>query len=67
MSTVGERIALARTDKGLSKKTLGKLVGRSETAVEHWEDGVSGMKFEDAIAVSKALDVSLDWLAGLKE
>ena len=67
MNTVGERLGFARTRKGFSRVKLGKLVGRSTTAVIHWEDGTSRIKLDDAVKVCKALGVSLDWLSGWKE
>lgn len=67
MSTVGERIAIARTRRELSQPKLGKLVGRSVTTVTHWEDDTSGIKLEDAVKVCRVLGVSLEWLAAWEE
>lgn len=60
-------IKLARLKKGLSQKQLAKIVGVHYNIVSKWECGYTSLTVENLIKVSKALDISTDFLLGLTD
>lgn len=63
MSTLGERIAKARTGAGLKQEDLVAVCSVSTAqAVSNWENGKSAPKARDLVAIAKATGVSLKWL-----
>ena len=59
-----DKITLARKEKGLSRSELGKLIDTSSAIIGRYERGEMTPSIEVAAKLSKALDVSLDYLAG---
>ena len=60
MAKVGEKIKELRTEKGLTQMQLGKMIGVSQKAVDHWERSVNEPKASYIIALVKAFGVSFD-------
>ena len=56
------RIKEIRTEKGLSTRALGKMVGLTDSAVSLYENGKRMPSLTSCIQFAKALDVSLDYL-----
>lgn len=61
---LAQRIRLARRKAKLSQAALAKLLGVQRSAVSNWES-VNPAKpaIANLIAIAKAINVSLDWLA----
>ena len=65
MSTIGERIRIARKKKGLSQEKLGQMVGLQKAAISKYEkDVVTDLKRSMISDLAKALDVSPSYLNG---
>ena len=65
---IGERIKQRRSETGLTQASLAKMVGVSREAVSQWESGDSkGLKQENLLECSKALNCSPHWLVTGKE
>jgi len=58
------RIAELRLKASLSQSELAKRCGVDETAVSHWENGVSSPKGSRLPVVAEALGVTIDELFG---
>lgn len=61
---VGNRIKVARLEKGLSQQQLADLLNANVMQVSRWENGRNMMHLYNAIWISKVLDKSLDYLFG---
>ena len=61
-SPVGVRIREARELAGISARELDRLAGLSENHTSLLESVVRDVRAETAVAVARALGVSLDWL-----
>ena len=61
---LGERLALARKNKGLTQMDLAVALGDryTQSMISVVENGRSILLLEGAIRAAKELDVSLDWL-----
>ena len=64
----GQRLARIRDKRGLGQEELAALVGVVQGTISNWERAVENKfpGFDDAIALARALNVSLDELAGTK-
>jgi transcriptional regulator with XRE-family HTH domain len=60
----GKRIKKARINKGLTQRQLAEKVSVHPNAIGEYERGTVAPSFFIMVKISKALDVSLDWLAG---
>lgn len=60
--TLGRRIASARALLGLNQLELAKHIGVSANAISMYEKDQRSPKPEMLSALSRALDVSVDWL-----
>lgn len=61
----GKIIRDARESRGLTQPELADLVGVKPNQVSRWERDVSPPSLDNAIELSRSLDISLDELAGL--
>lgn len=61
---VGHRIRVRRVEIGLNQQGLGQLVGVAQPLISDWERGRRPLHVEDAIALAKALQTSVAYLAG---
>lgn len=64
--TLAGRVRQARTDRGLSCRSLAARAGVSVMSVSRAEHGCAVL-VETAAALARALGVSLDWLAGIED
>ena len=60
--TLGERIALARKQAGLSQEQLGEQLGVSRQAVSKWESGQTNPDVAYVAEMCRLFGVSSDWL-----
>ena len=67
MSKFPERLKALRKDKGLSQDQLAKEVGLTHTAIGLWEQDKRVPNLDAVISLAKFFDVSIDFLAGLKD
>ena len=65
--TLGERIALARKQAGLSQEQLGEQLGVSRQAVSKWESGQTNPDVAYIAELCRLFGVSSDWLLLGKE
>lgn len=63
METIAERIHALRLERGMTQTDLAKAVGVSSVAIRNWEIGKSvNIRYENMVALAKALKTSTDWL-----
>ena len=60
--SLGERIREARRNSDLTQIQLADLINVNQAVVSYWENGKTVPTLENVIAISKELDISLDWL-----
>ncbi len=66
-TSFGKRLNEIRTKKGLSLRELAKLTNISYRMIAHYETKASTIPIDKITLISKALDTSLDELAGTQE
>lgn len=62
---LGERLYRERRKLGLSQENLANQIDVSRQAVSKWEQGASSPDLNNLVALSKALNVSIDYLLGV--
>lgn len=67
MKNLGETIKNARIEKNLTQPQLAKLVGVSAGMISIWENNINEPKASYIKAIAEVLDVSTDYLLGLKD
>ena len=67
MKTVGTRLRQARELRRMSQTQLAKRIGTSPNQISMIENGQSGTSIRTLVAAASALNVSLDFLAGLSD
>lgn len=60
-----EKLRRLRRNKLLTQRALSEMIGISETSIKSWESGYKSPSMAGIIALSKALDVSADYLLGI--
>ena len=65
--TIAERPKDARKKKGINQKSLAEMIGVYTKDISRWETGVRTPSAEYIIQLCKALDISADYLLGLKD
>ena len=65
--TLGERLKMNRTQKGLSQEKIAEMLDVSRQAVTKWEAGQTTPSSDNLIALANLYDVSLDELIGKNE
>lgn len=63
---VGERLSKIREREGFSQEGLAEKLGCSVITISRWENGQSNMKAADAFNICNALNISTDYLLGMK-
>ena len=63
---IGEKIRYKRLKKGLTLKELAKKVCTTDVTISRWERGIVRPNIDNVILLAKALNFSIDELAGLK-
>lgn len=61
------RLKQAREQKGLNQYEISALLGIKQPTWNKYENDKSGMSAETLYNICKTLDVSADWLLGLKD
>ena len=61
---LGNRIKTIRTEKGLAREDLAKLIGTSSAIIGRYERNERTPSIEVAKKIAQALEVSLDYLTG---
>lgn len=64
---VGKRIKDARKQAGLTQKQIGEMLGMVQSAYVKYELGIIQLDYEKLIKICTILDVSADYLLGLKQ
>lgn len=64
---IGKRIKELRTEAGLTQKKFGERLSVSQDTVSLWETGRSLPTTELVIEICKMLNISADYLLGLKD
>ena len=62
VNAFGARLRAIREERGLTQKELARLAGIAEMLVSRYERGVGNPAIDTAIALARALEVSLDYL-----
>lgn len=65
--TLGERLKMYRTQKGLSQEKIAEMLDVSRQAVTKWEAGQTTPSSDNLIALANLYDVSLEELIGKNE
>lgn len=63
-ATLGENIANARKQKGLTQLELAEILGLTQQGVAYMERSAASLKPEQLVAIANALDSSTDFLLG---
>lgn len=66
MDKYGERLKTARKAKGLTQTELAMLLGITQKSYQRMETGVHDLKMSTIYQLCKVLNISADWLLGLK-
>lgn len=61
---LGERIAQARQQAGLTQKQLAEKLGVSQRVVTYWEREAVGLRVDQLASLAEALEVSSDYFLG---
>lgn len=64
MNTFGERLKQLRKERKLTQTQLGDLVGLSQSVIYNYEYNQRTISLSNAVKLSNALGVSLDYFAG---
>lgn len=64
--TIGQRLKTAMDIKGISQKELAELVGTTEVTISRYVNDTRSIKIEYIIKICNALQISSDWLLGIK-
>ena len=65
--SVGERIMILRNERGYTRKTLAELAGISSKFLYEIESGKKGFSAVTLMKLSKALNVSMDYIMAGKD
>lgn len=67
MTKIQIRIKELRKEKGLTQKQLANMVGKSETGLASWEQGLAEPSINDIIKLCEIFGVTADYLIGISE
>ncbi len=67
MNKLQTRIKELRKEHGLTQKQLAQMLGKSETGLASWEQGLSEPCVADIIKLCEIFHVSSDYLLGITE
>lgn len=62
--TISKRLFELRTERNITKKSLGKAIGVSDVAIGYWESGRSEPNASNIVALADYFDVTTDYLLG---
>lgn len=66
MIEIGERLRKEREKAGYSQEAFAEKIGCCAITISRWENGHTPMKAMDIIKVAESLDISADYLLGIK-
>ena len=66
MEKYGERLKAARKMKGLTQTELAEKLGITQKSYQRMETGNHDLKMSTIYSICKELNISADWLIGLK-
>lgn len=66
MQNYGERLKNARKQKGLTQTELAEKLGITQKSYQRMETGNHDLKMSTIYQLCKTLEISSDWLIGLK-
>lgn len=61
----GERLCAVMKHDGISSAKLSEITGITQPTLSRYRTKVLNPSLDKAVAIARALDVSLDWLCGL--
>ena len=64
---IGERLRKARDEAGYSQEAFAERIGCCAITISRWENGHTPMKTMDIIKITEALNISADYLLGIKK
>ena len=67
MQDYGKRLKQARLNKGYTQVEIASKLGIPQQTWQRYETGKFDLKMSSIYNICKALDISSDWLLGLKE
>ncbi len=65
--TIGERVMLMRRRRGLTQQDLATQAQMSKTALNRFENGLQSVYVERLATLARLLEVSADYLLGLRQ
>jgi len=63
-SSLGERLAQARQEAGLSQEQLAEMLGTTQRVISYWERAPVALRADQLTALANALSVTTDFLLG---
>lgn len=67
MTTLAERIQFAMDERGVSQADLARITGMTTSNIAYIVNGkTKNPRLDSVVLIAKALDVSLNYLAGVK-
>lgn len=67
MQNYGKRLKAARKAKGLTQVEIAAILGVTQGSYQRMETGNHDLKMSTIYQLCKTLNISADWLLGLKE
>lgn len=62
VGTVGERVRLARSERGLTTREVAAALNVSAPLISRWERDLVYPRLDEALDLCRALDISIGWL-----
>ncbi|MGX8728611.1 MAG: helix-turn-helix transcriptional regulator [Lachnospiraceae bacterium] len=56
------KLKAARVNRGLSQKEAAEAVGRSKQTIINWENGTTGIRYRDLLALSELYGIPVEYL-----
>ncbi len=60
-----QRLKDLRTDKDLTQKEVGKIIGTSQKQYSRWETGEAEIPLHHMITLAKFYNISMDYITGI--
>lgn len=56
------KLKAARVNRGLSQKEAAEAIGRSKQTIINWENGKTGIRYKDLVALSELYEIPVEYL-----
>lgn len=66
-NSFAERLRCTRIENKMSQTTLASILGVNQRTISNWERGNRSPDFDMLMKIAETLDVSTDYLLGLKD